>query len=82
MADPVDVSQGRGLPCRAGDGCRFRIDVTGLAMSDPVSFAVLCASRVDHEREVHGYVHEAVNVPKARYDWGKSHRQVLTGQGI
>ena len=82
MADPVDVSQGRGLPCRAGDGCRFRIDVTGLALSDPIAFGLLCKARIDHERAEHNYEHTTVNVPKARYDWGKSRRQVLTGQGI
>lgn len=81
-SDPVDIDERRhGLPCRAGS-CSFRIDVTGIAMSDPVAFGLLCASRVDHERAVHGYVHEAVPVTRARYDWGKGHRRVLAGQGI
>lgn len=77
----MDVSASRGLPCRA-PGCGFRIDVTGAAVSDPLAFALLCRARIDHERAEHGYIHEAVPVTKARYDWGKSKRHVLAGQGI
>jgi hypothetical protein len=74
------MAQTSGLPCRGG--CNWLLSMTDLAKKDRLAFTILCKSRIDHELADHGYVHEPVNISKAKYDWGASRRFVLPGQGI